>query len=258
MIALALVCVVGCKAAKERIKQEARDELEQRLGNGDPHDGEPEVVFPDPPPPADGKVGLAKGRYDIVAVGATVTRRAADGGPWDLLGGGAADPELTLLVDGKKVGGCTGAEDTPTVICEIGQRITVAADTELQVVVIDVDAMAHDHVGDATLADLTRTGRAGVRMKMTPHERVTSGFVELVRVPDPPTVWATQRWRILGGIAGFAGALLFLFGFRKNLFRMDKIAAPRAMPSTIGWRCAHCSADVALAEVTCHRCGASR
>lgn len=257
-IALVLIGCVACKAAKQKLEQEARDELEERLGNGEPaKPGEPEVVFPDPPPP-DGPVGLAAGRYKIVSVGATVTRRDAAGGPWDVLGGAAADPELTLLVDGAKLGGCAGAADTATVVCEIDQPITVRASTEITVVVIDVDTVAHDRVGDATLTGFTATGRTGVRMKMTPRERVTSGFVELWKVPDPPGAWARHRWRIIGVIAGLVGGVMFMLGFRRNLFRIDTVAAAPQPMSTIGWRCAHCNADVELDGVTCHRCGASR
>ncbi len=257
-IALVLIGCVACKAAKQKLEQEARDELEERLGNGEPDKpGEPEVVFPDPPPP-DGPVGLTPGRYRIVSVGATVTRRDAAGGPWDVLGGAAADPELTLVVDGAKLGGCTGAADTPTVVCEIDKPITVRAGTEITAVVIDVDTVAHDRVGDATLIGLTRTGRTGVRMKMTPRERVTSAFVELTKVPDPPGAWARHRWRIIGAIAGLVGAVLFIFGFRRNLFRVDTHTAKLMPARTIGWRCTHCEADVELDAVACHRCGASR
>ncbi len=260
-VAAALIVLASCnKEARDELADSAKREVEERvsaaLGSGVEPQG-PDEVFPDPPP---GPVGLARGRYRVISAGATVSRRNASGGRWDLIGGAPADPALDLLVDGEKLGGCMGAEDVPRVVCTFRDKvIRVDGDTELRLVVRDDDVVRSESIGGATASELLDTGRAG-RMKLAVSGQVTSAYVELVHLPDPPSAWATRRWSVFGLAAGVLGGLAFVLGLRSRLFRID-VETVREMPSvkpTIGWRCKHCDADNTLDAETCHHCGGPR
>jgi hypothetical protein len=249
---LVLVALVGCKDFRERATPEPETpKLEQD-----------EEVFPDPPP---GPVGLRAGRYEIVSVGATVGRRNPRGIAWDLLGGAAADPKIEVLVNGEKLGGCTGAIDTPKVVCAIGKQITIDRDTTIRLVVSDTDLASDEPAGEAVAADLLGTGRVGVRMKLKTSEKVTSAFVELVKLPDPPSAWAKHRWRVLGAAGGVGLAFLVMLLFRGALFRRIEFVPPPRMPAMpsptaaeSGWTCSFCQTGNGPRGRTCFHCGARR
>jgi hypothetical protein len=252
-----VVLLAGCRDLKERLTPERDAGVEVE---------ETEEVFPEPPPPQ-GPAGLKKGRYQIVTVGATVARRNARGTAWDLIGGAAADPEIVVLVGDQPLASCTGAADTPRLICPVGQPITIDGDTVIRLIVEDVDVTGDERIGEAELGDLLAGGRVGVRLKMRAAEQVTSAFVVLARLPDPPSPWARYRaWFLAGG----AGAVLLIAGVAVYLARSRGRGGddgPRVMhgampampdPAPAGWVCAHCETRNDAVDRTCHHCGARR
>jgi hypothetical protein len=258
-----VVVLAGCRDLKERLTPERDAGVVAE---------ETEEVFSFPPPP-ERPAGLKRGRYAIVSAGATVSRRNARGTAWDLVGGAAADPVLAVQVGGETIAECHGVVDTPRVICPVGvdKPIAIDDDTVIRLVVVDDDLTGDERIGEAELDDLLDTGRVGVRLRMRPAERVTSAFVELVKLPDPPSVWARHKtWFLGGGIAAILVLVGYVAFFRRSRGGGGDDDGPRQMhgvmpsmpepapPAPAGWSCAHCETRNDPGDRTCHHCGARR
>lgn len=254
--AILVVVLAGLTTGCDAVKREAA-ELERRMARE--RDAGPQLeaedVFDDPPPTA-AAPGLRPGRYRLRAVGATVTRRNAAGQAWDLVGGAGPDPALTVAIDGKRVASCPTSRDATRVLCPLDVPFALTAATELTVTVVDDDLTGDQPIGEGVGRDLTRTGRAGVLLKLAPRGQVTSAVIELVAVPPPPSRWAQHRDLPWGLAIGVGVGLLLIAVFRAALLTRTMV-----MPTTLSitdWTCAFCDHRNLGGAAACGECGARR
>ena len=152
----------------------------------------------------------------ITKVGIEVAPAKEGGAAWDRGLGKAPDPQIDVLVDGKRIVECPALEDRLTADCAVDKQRAFAGEVEIELRVTDRDLAADDTIGHAR-GQLFEDAHG--RFELAVDGQLVKAWVEVERV-DGPSILARIRdrvgARILGALVGIllALALYWLVGAR--------------------------------------------
>lgn len=225
-IAIALVAIVGCKQGARAVKALAEYERENRTL--DEADRVSEEARARSQPHLAGP-GVEPGPYRIVALEVEAEPRARHGRAWDAGGPPIELPDLRarIVVDGREVARCDGADDSLRARCELDVAIDVEPHSVVVIDVIDRDVIVDDPVGTATLADPS-TWDVGRALLVPTTDRLRAASLELVA---RPTLAGEIAVRATGATLGIGLATAALVGVRRR--RRDRGIALASPPPSL-------------------------
>ncbi len=143
----------------------------------------------------------------ITKVGVEVAPTKEGGAAWDRGIGMAPDPQIDVIVDGKRIEECPSLEDRLTADCAVSRQRTFSGEVEIELRVKDRDLAADDTIGHAR-GQLFEDAHG--RFDLAVDGQLVKAWVEVERV-DGPSIFARLREkvgaRILGALVGILLAL---------------------------------------------------